>query len=446
MTDNIILLTIDSLRADHCGFIDDRATTTPYLDRLARDGLVFENAIAPGPRTPSSVPPTFTGEFYDYEGVSVDDISERRQRIARHLARYTSFAERLRKRGYSTAAVTANPWTAPDTNFDAGFDVFCETGGNGAGKLDSLEQFPLLRTIDNVLRRTGNEERFGWHRRREWFSHWTGFYETIRERVNELEEPFFAWIFLLDPHQPYVTPKAFREELSAPEMYYSIYRFWNERDGEIPNHVGTRLRRAYRDTVRSADAFVERLDRDVIDDDIVLVVHSDHGEALGDHGVYGHEYHLYEENVHVPLLVAGGPSSGRVENPVSLLELPEIITGLTRTKPQYRTEQPDPTGASHVISRVESRSVASGRAEQLEYVPHHAAVRMSRWKYLRTANGEELYDLAEDPRERENVLTENEDVRGILEEVLERHEDRATEKAAITDANERLVRRTQPTL
>lgn len=440
MTDNIVLVTIDSLRADHCGFLDEQATITPYLDELANEGLVFENAIAPGPRTPSSVPPTVTGEFYDYDDVSVDDVSERRQRITRHLDRYTSLAERLREKGYATAAVTANPWTAPDTNFDSGFDAFHETGGTDASGLDALDGFPMLRTIDQVLRRTGNEERFGWHRRREWFSHWTGFYETIREGITELEEPFFAWVFLLDSHQPYVTPKSFREEITAPEMYYSIYRFWNKRHDEMPNHVETRLRRAYRDAVRSADAFVERLDRDLDGSDPILIVHSDHGEALGDHGVYGHEYQLYEENVRVPLLVSGGYDAGRVENPISLMELPDIVTGLTESEPH------PPSGSSHVISKVESRSVAKGRAEQLDYIPHHAAVRTNGWKYIRTASGEELYDLSEDPHERENVRSENEAVRETLERVLERHEDREAEKAVITEANERLSRRMQPTL
>ena len=440
MTDNIILVTIDSLRADHCGFIDERATTTPYLDELAKDGLVFENVIAPGPRTPSSVPPTFTGEFYDYEDVSVDDVSERRQQIAKHLARSTSLAERLREKGYATAAVTANPWTAPDTNFDDGFDVFHETGGNGADELDSLRRFPMLRTVDEALGRTGNEELFGWHTKREWFSHWTGFYETIHEGLTELEEPFFAWVFLLDTHQPYITPKAFREEISAPEMYYSIYRFWNERDGEMPKHVGTRLRRAYRDAVRSADAFVERLDRDVVDDDTALIVHSDHGEGLGDHGVYGHEYQLYEENVHVPLLVVNGNTTGRVTEPISLVELPDLVFG------SIDSEREIATRANYVISQVESRSVANGRAERLNYVPHDVAVRTNEWKYIQTANGEELYHLTEDPGERENIVDEHGERREVLREVVERHRDQRAEKEGIDEASERLSRRKRVTL
>jgi arylsulfatase A-like enzyme len=435
MPNNIILVTIDSLRADHCGFINQQATTTPYLDELAEDGLIFENAIAPGPRTPSSMPPTLTGEFYDYEGISLDDVSERRQLIARHLSRHTSLAKRFQEKGYSTAAVTANPWTAPNTTFDDGFDVFHETGGNGADRLDSLRQFPVLRTIDEVLGRTGNEELFGWHRKREWFSHWSGFYETIREGLAELDEPFFAWIFLLDPHQPYIVPKAFREEISAPEMYYSIYRFWNERRREMPRHVETRLRRAYRDAVRSADGFVERLDHDLVDGSTALVVHSDYGEGLGDHGVYGHEYHLYEENIHVPLLVANGNVAGRVEKPISLVELPDIVLGAVDPNRE------SPSGSNYVVSQVESREVASEQAKRINYAPHDIAVRTSDWKYIQTPAGDELYHLAEDPRERENVIDEHGEKGEILRGAIERHRDERAEKGSIDEASERLSHR-----
>lgn len=116
---NLVLVTVDSLRADHCGFVNEASELTPTIDRLAEEGIAYTQAIAPGPRTPSSVPVMFTGEFMsDDEGWTMADWQGRQQRIAQHMNRFQHLSERLQRRGYETAAFTANPWTTRESNFD----------------------------------------------------------------------------------------------------------------------------------------------------------------------------------------------------------------------------------------------------------------------------------------------------------------------------------------
>ena len=124
MSQNIVLVTVDSLRADHCSFAGYDRETTPALDEMAADGLVFENAIAPGAITPESLPAIFTGR---YPATPSDDggrIATTRGQIRRHMQVCDTLPERLSRLGYTTGAFTPNPWTSRYFGFDQGFDRF----------------------------------------------------------------------------------------------------------------------------------------------------------------------------------------------------------------------------------------------------------------------------------------------------------------------------------
>ncbi|EMA44810.1 sulfatase-like hydrolase/transferase [Halococcus saccharolyticus] len=412
MTRNIVLVTVDSLRADHCGFLDgDPATLTPTLDTLAEEGVVFENAIAPGPRTPSSMPASFTGEpMRPAEDDGEDYWQRQRARIRRHMQRHRSVAERLRDRGYATIGVTANPWTQ-GTAFDAGFDRFVAVNG------ETLESYgpPLFKRIDRGLHGTRLGDRLFWHNKREWFIRWTDFYDTITTGLAAASRPVFLWVFLLDTHQPYITPRRFRRESSALGMYYASFTELS-REGSIPGRVETRLRQAYRDSVRSTDAFIDRLWHDCADDDPILVVHGDHGEAFGEHGTYGHERQLYGENLHVPFLVANAGQRARIRSPTSLRRLPNVITALA----ERRSFDPVAFGTDFVTSTTENgeKTAVSGR----------------HWRYILNTDGEELYHLASDPYERTSVAAQFPAVASSLRPLAERQHDDRHERVTIADA------------
>jgi arylsulfatase len=322
---NIVLVTIDSLRADYCGYIDGDNTATPTLDRLAEEGLAFETAIAPGPSTPESMPAVFTGE-YPIDG-DENTLAAWRDRIRRHMRTRDPLASRLSRAGYETAAFTPNPFTSRHFAFDQGFDHFQDfIDESHNGVYDRLfEGFLLGNSASSFVRVMIN-----FWRREEVFKSWERYYDEILEWVVEAEEPYFLWVFLMDAHNPYLAGEGYRSQ-SQWKQFHANYRFWREsHETPFSPSVHDRLRTAYEDAVRYSDGFLARLRSDLADDPIIAV-HGDHGEAFGEHETYGHEPYLHAENVHVPLVVGNVPSDA-VASPYSLRWLPELVTGLAARK------------------------------------------------------------------------------------------------------------------
>jgi len=425
---NLVLVTVDSLRADHCGFVETKSgpdeTLTPTIDRLADEGLDFQQAIAPGPRTPSSVPILFTGEFMtDDENWTMADWQGRQGRIGRHMARFTHLSERLQRRGYKTATFTANPWTTRESNFHLGFDDFNEVSADSDDvSSQHLSDSTLFKLADAGFEAAPGDP-VDWASKKEWFAQWTGYADLVRERLADLSEPFFLWVFVLDSHQPYITPRRFREECAAWEMYYSILRYWQGEvaDEEIPPHAREMIAKTYRDAVRSVDAFVEALTSATDPFDPVTVFISDHGEALGEHGNFGHEQTLYEENLRVPMFVHNAGSSGAVEEQLPLRTLPEMLPDLT-TPTAF---EPNRYTRPFVVSKTENNRTVS--------------VRASRWKFVTDAQTSRLYDLHTDPEEDNDVHGEYPEVASTLAELIERHEATQEKKAAVEPATAELV-------
>ena len=412
MDRNVLLVTVDSLRADHCGFVDSGVNLTPALDEMAGDGVVYERAIAPGPRTPSSMPVVFTGEHLRPIRSECPDYWQRlRQHIRHHMAHNRTVTERLHERGYSTVGVTVNPWTE-NTGFDAGFDRFLTLDS------DALQGYGSsgFRLVDGALRNSGVGAYVKWFNKRDWFVRWVDLYGTILEEIRRLDPPYFAWIFLLDTHQPYITPGRYRVESSAPGMYYSTLRELVSADEEIPTHVETRLRKAYRDSVRSIDEFVGTLRDDTESDDPVVVVHSDHGEAFGERGSYGHGRALYRENLHVPLMVYNARRRQRVSEPVSLRELPAVVEALSKPG----TFDPEAFTTEFPISATEDGNAM--------------AVSGREWKYIRDGDAEELYRPPADPDERVDLSSERPEVLDGLRRLVDRHRSHRSEQTLIADS------------
>lgn len=425
---NLVLVTVDSLRADHCGAYepppggaDWDGSLTPTLDELAEGGVVFERAVAPGPRTPSSVPPSFTGAFlrpgvYGSWAEKTERWRERRARIRRHMGRHRTLAERLRDRGYATAAVTANPWTTRETGFDAGFDEFTAIGEDADVEPTGL--------FERVVDRVAGTNRHGW------LLTWQDYYADVLAASESLAEPYFLWVFLLDPHQPYVAPRRCREETTGPGSYYANYRYnrFHAFTDDLPRHLHVRLERSYRDAIRSSDGFLARLRDDLADDDPVLVVHSDHGEAFREHGVYSHRPQLYEENVRVPLVVGGGDvPPGRVAGPTSLRRLPAMLADLAD-----RRFDPDEHATDHVVCRTEEGERTGVRTRDWKYVRGGED-----WPYVRVGEPRELYDLRADPGERANLAPDRSDGAAAFDALLDASAADLAERAGV----ERRVRR-----
>jgi len=152
-------------------------------------------------------------------------------------------------------------------------------------------------------------------------------------------------------------------------MYYSILRYWygESNDGELPDGAAELIGQAYRDAVRSVDGFMDALMAALGEYDPATVFFADHGEALGEHGNFGHEQTLYEENLRVPLFVHNAGETETVDEQLPLRSLPELLVDLTHTA----TEPFDPHAHTRqfVVSHTEENQTRS--------------VRTSRWKLVR---------------------------------------------------------------
>jgi len=320
MNRNIVLVSIDSLRADHCGFMGYEKDTTPTLDEMAEEGIVFKNAVAPGPSTPESLPATFTGQYpIDRESKS-REVSDTTRRLQIHLERHETIAEYFSRRGYATAGFTPNPWTSRHFGFDRGFDHF----------QDFMDQDRASGIWERILAGKGSKPLaalrllMNWKQREAMFRPWRSFYEDILTWVENCEESYFLWVFLLDPHFPYLPNSAHRSQSRWRTYEANLRLYLESQTTAYPPRVHDQLVTAYDDAIRYTDDFFGQLHDDLADDNPAIVVHADHGEAFAEHSTYGHHAQLYNQNVRVPLLVSG-MSAETVAEPVSIRSVPDIL-------------------------------------------------------------------------------------------------------------------------
>jgi choline-sulfatase len=247
---NIILITLDTTRADRMGFLGSQRGLTPNLDALAKQSVVFTEAFAQAPLTTPSHAALLTGTYPQFN--KVEDIGA----LLRSEIPY--LPDLLHHQGYHTAAfigamvLAAEKQAAP--GFDRGFDVYDADFHNPAPGEDRYQS--LERRAEEVA-----------NHGMAWLSH-------------HQRGPFFVWLHFYDAHEPYDPPEPFRSHY-ASEPY----------DGEI----------AYTDSV--VGSVLEVLQRHGLYENAVIAVAADHGEAFGEHVEKWHGMFLYDETIHVPLLL-----------------------------------------------------------------------------------------------------------------------------------------------
>jgi len=416
-------VTMDSLRYDHCSFTGYERETTPTLDAMAAAGFTVANAVSPGPSTPESMPAVLTGSYpADDDEEYASELAARQARIRRHMRTRTTLAERFRERGYATAGFSPNPYTSRYFGFDAGFDHYEDFIGGSRRRLYAGALEGAFAGVDlsalfpaRVL--------LNWVNREEVFKPWEAFYGAVCEWVRSVEEPYFLWVLLMDTHDPYLVPDGYR---SQPRWatYHANWRLWR-RGHEPPfsDRTRERLVRAYDDAVRYADEFLARLRADLGtgEDGPIVAVHGDHGEAFGEHGTYGHHQRLYEENVHVPLVLDGpGVPDRRVSEPVSLQWTPTLLETLSRGG---GVDPPEPPART--------RTLAGDRV----------ALRGRDWKYRRDPDDESVSDPAGDPGERTDIGDQRADLLAACRALVRSWDAERAERRRIATAADDLAAR-----
>lgn len=400
---NVVLVTYDSLRADHCGHLGYHRGTTPTLDAMAHDGITFENAIAPASRTNPSMAGIFTGE-----PMIVRDRVANPEHARTHLRRHGTVAERFSENGYSTGAFCPNAYASRYYGFDRGFDRFedflfdSDTYQTVFQKaLGDSSVFTTLRNVRNFVRRE------------EAFRTWDTYIDQVEQWVHEQAEPFFLWIFSLDTHFPYLTPRAHREWGSLYDNYYYNW-YCNQLIDELDINISDQTRRKiidiYDDSIRFGDVLLSELQNRLAEFDPIFIIFGDHGEAFDERGVYGHFYPaLYEEHVHVPLVISGTDVSDRIKDPATLLDIPQLLETVATSE----TFDPEQWSHEWVFA-----TDYNGRTDR-----NLGAVRMRRWKYLRTVEKgrtrNRLYDLQTDPGERNDLTGSEHSVEEPLQHLMD---------------------------
>jgi arylsulfatase A-like enzyme len=426
---NILFVTIDTLRADMVRCYTDDAPPTPNIDRLAASGIRFEQAITGGSWTQAAFPVMMTSTYASDYGGCLGPLAPDRPSPIAVLAEY----------GYGTGAFSTSPLLSRAYGYDRGFAHFAE--------LEPGEADPGLRRMkggQRLLRnplthllaaRVGRRTRPGrvyapGEKLTEAACHW----------LDSVDQPFFAWLHYMDVHWPY-----HREETLTDAR--AIARAWQDLDHmHRANWNGATMTEAqqahyvqlYRDAVRYADAEVGRLwdylaRRELLENTIIVLV-SDHGEEFLERGHWGHfESNLHDEILRVPLIMylPWFDQPLIVDRQVGLIDLmPTLLTmgncplpqGLEGTDLAPLWEQNGTTAFPDVVI-----------SEMWRDHWHIIAVRSERFKYIwnsRHPEQPELYDLCNDPRERENVWSQYKEEARRFQDYVNAHREQAQATAA----------------
>ncbi len=399
---DIVLIVVDTLRADHVGAYGHHRVTTPHLDALASRGVLFENAWSTAPWTLPSVMSIHTGLYPADHRVENDGL--------KLGAEVSTLAEQLSAAGYETAAFVSHVYVSRPFGFARGFDTFEDFGISRPGYRPEAGMEPTADIVtDAALAHLGRRSR----------------------------APLFLFVHYFDPHWPYHPPPGYRDlfpndyegELDA--SYDSISRF-QDPAVRLPEDYREFLETRYDGEIRFVDEMIGRL-LEAIDERAWIIVTADHGEEYKEHGSMGHGRQLYEESIHVPLVIAGPPAQGekkngeggrRIASPVSGVDIhPTILDLAGIAEPGSRrrgvTLRPAFRGGGALPA---NRPLVSATIRLNAY---RTAVRLDRLKLIRFMDRDrsELFDLEADPAERHDLAARRPDDRRALLATLFREVD-----------------------
>ncbi len=384
---NVLLITIDTTRADRIGCYGHKKARTPNLDRLASQGVLFSQARATAPLTLPSHASLLSGTYGVHHGVKLNNY--------RVPERLEMLPERLKEEGYSTGAVVGAIVLDSRFGLDQGFDFY--------------DNVPSSREGKNLGHSQRSASQVG---------------QAARSWLAKQESPFFLWCHFFDPHFPYAPP----EELGGPGDDY---------DREI-TYVDLEIGRLLSDIDSMSQA-----------QETLIIVVADHGEDLGDHGEMSHGFFLYDSVMRIPLLISLPgelPAGTVVDDDVSGTDLVPTVLELLGLPVGDRCQ------GKSLLPLLDQDVGKTSHVHLMEtYYPElvygwsrlHAFCENG-WKYVE-APRPELYDLRNDPRERENLYDQETDraqaMKSRLQDLLTKYQaegDRAQATTIDDDFRQRL--------
>ena len=371
----VVLVLLDALRADAMGCYGALRDTTPFMDQLAREGVVFDRVYAAAPYTYSSTWSLLTSLYPRQHGSPTTPY--------RPGVEATTLQETLGNAGITTGFISANPWS-PDTLVDEGFDTFIST----------LEK---IYTSDNPTRDPGI---------------------VTNAALNFIEEhrddSFFLYVHYMHPHDPYFPPEPFLHHFTedpSPTLRGNADSLQAASFGKlgVTREDALQVRARYDENLLSVDAEVKRVFEGIqaagLGEETVVIITADHGEAFMEHGVFSHNLTVYEEMVHIPLILHGpgirNALSPRIREVASNVDTFPTICGLFGVQSPSTIEGRDLLEAAPHLTGV--RAYAQTRFDESP----REAYWWDRFKIIRDdfSRSDSMFDLVNDPSERVDLAS-----------------------------------------
>lgn len=424
---NVILITVDSLRPDHLGFMGYKKDISPNIDALAKEGCIFTKAFATGPITPHSFPSIFTSTYpLDYHGPG--KIERPRKLIS----------EILKEQGFITAAFHSNPFLSEFFGYNKGWDVFEEKGikiedsffqgkWRKAGRLlfKKINMFfsPHLFLFFSYLKRK-KEKGTALKIKGSYLT------QLAKDFISSLKskKPFFLWLHYMDVHTPYILPEKLEEKTFSFQEYIASSAL-----SFLPQYPNSRLRKIakkylelalelYDENIKYVDRqigdFVDFLKEKNLYENSIIVLCADHGEEFLEHQGGSHWFSLYNELLHIPFIMKIPTFFSRtIERPVSTIDFAPTICDILQIEraPSFKGKNLFISSHSPIFHQTgvkEKPNIFSSRVEVIRACEIDnlnqckMACQFKKWKYIIDfrENKEELYNLKKDPKEQNNLV------------------------------------------
>jgi len=436
---NVVVVVVDALRASDVGSLGRDAETTPNIDALAEQSLVFERCLAASNKTDVSMSSLMSGKYPREHGITHHGTRHNDGNLKRLEERSPRFLpEILQDHGYETIGVDWmgrwHEWGYDDYGVENGGRDVQNTGDTLSEQLLSRVKDGILELPDPLLAPIMRQyyRRFGYEDFRVDCEELT---DIAIDRIDGADEPFFTLLHYWDVHPPYLPPSEYTGQFSYDGEDEDLSKYFGKaRKGPLSAAFQTYARgeqttmgeakEAYDGAIAWVDDQIGRLvgylREEELLDETLLVVTADHGHNFGEHGIFSDNVGLYDTSIHVPLVVYHPEHEpGRFDGLVQLTDVAPTVADYTGIDiPADVRGNVLPAEREYAFAESIEHRMQMVRTDRWKYiVPQDVAYLRSRGWY--SGDGSvELYDLEADPGETHNVANEHPDVCERLDELL----------------------------
>ena len=398
---NIVLITIDTLRADHLSCYGYERKTSPNIDKIAEKGILFKNVIAPSSWTAPSMVSLFTSVYPINHGIIHNLANTRNKNTYRQEVfsdKLTTLAEILKANGYTTFGIAAHRRLSEESGFARGFDYF------------KCASFIPARPVNNIIIHLWEKE--------------------IRK-----SDKFFLWVHYFDPHHPqharypwieHYTSKALTEKLNLSEKkrgeLFRLIPTFKKDPQTLSNFIAL-----YDSEINFVDFYIGELIQEFeLYKNTLIIITSDHGIGFLEHGYIAHGNTLYQEAIHIPLIIKLPDSSKKetVNKQVSLVDImPSILQILNIDQPEQTVGKSfwKKKGLLSLVKKILLRKDIPGHNfAELDTNRILKTIMTPEWKYIYNYQDktEQLYNIKSDPLELNNLVDKKTKQRNQLKKQL----------------------------